>query len=260
MAFIKNQHQPERLIYGVGTSLKQWQQSETLNQLPVCDVARTFPAKQRVLIIAPHPDDEILGCAGLIQKLAKLKREVVLVAITNGTMSHPNSSYYTPEMLNQIRPQESLQALKMLDLDIHIERIALNIMDGQITNHTDLLYQALQNITRPDDILITTYEMDGHPDHEVAGQVVKYFAQQHELFCYRVFIWAWHWAEPDHPSLNLEQCFKIELDWAEVEQKRRAITCFQSQCVADPSTDQAPILSLFTIERILQPFEVYCYG
>lgn len=260
MAFIKDHHQPERLIYGAGTSIKEWQQWEELNQLPICEVAKTFPAKQRVLIIAPHPDDEILGCAGLIQKLAKLKREVVLVAITNGTMSHPDSSYYTSEKLNQIRPEESLQALNVLDLEIQIERIALNIMDGQISNKTELLYQALENITRSDDILISTYEMDGHPDHEAAGQVVKYFAQQHELSCYRVFIWTWHWAKPNHPSFNLEQCFKVELDLSEVYKKRQAIACFQSQCVADPSTHQAPILSAFTIERILQPYEVYCYG
>ena len=260
MAFISDQHQPERLIYGTGTSIKEWQQWEELNQLPSCDMAQTFPKHQRVLIIAPHPDDEILGCAGLIQKLAKLKREVVLVAISNGTMSHPDSTYYTPEKLDTIRPQESLQALKTLDLGVQIERIALNIVDGQISKQTDLLYQALEKITRSDDILISTYEMDGHPDHEAAGQVVKYFAQQHILSCYRVFIWTWHWASPHHPLLSLEHCFKVKLDATELEKKRQAISCFQSQCVVDPSTHQAPILSTFTIERILQPYEVYCYG
>ena len=39
---------------------------------------------ERIIIFAPHPDDEILGCAGLIQKVLKKKGKVWIVYLTNG--------------------------------------------------------------------------------------------------------------------------------------------------------------------------------
>lgn len=40
--------------------------------------------KDRILILAPHPDDEVLGCAGVIQKALHLKIPVQVVFLTNG--------------------------------------------------------------------------------------------------------------------------------------------------------------------------------
>lgn len=40
--------------------------------------------KQRLLIIAPHPDDEIIGCGGLIQKIKKAGGKVFVLFLTVG--------------------------------------------------------------------------------------------------------------------------------------------------------------------------------
>lgn len=42
----------------------------------------------KVLIVAPHPDDEIIGCAGLMQSLLKAGKEVHIVILTGGEGSH----------------------------------------------------------------------------------------------------------------------------------------------------------------------------
>src|SRR3546814_8197602 len=40
---------------------------------------------QRALVIAPHPDDEVLGCGGTIARLAAMGREVHVAIVTRGT-------------------------------------------------------------------------------------------------------------------------------------------------------------------------------
>jgi len=39
---------------------------------------------QRILIIVPHPDDETLGMAGIIQRAVELKRPIKVVIVTSG--------------------------------------------------------------------------------------------------------------------------------------------------------------------------------
>ena len=38
---------------------------------------------KKYLIIAPHPDDEILGCGGTINKIIKNKGQVAVLTICN---------------------------------------------------------------------------------------------------------------------------------------------------------------------------------
>lgn len=46
-------------------------------------------------------------------------------------------------------------------------------MDGQIHLQTDQLNQALSQIVQLEDILICSYALDGHPDHEAVGKQYK---------------------------------------------------------------------------------------
>ncbi len=43
------------------------------------------------LILAPHPDDESLGCGGLIAACVAAGRSPLVVILTDGAGSHPNS-------------------------------------------------------------------------------------------------------------------------------------------------------------------------
>ncbi|MHC5832664.1 MAG: PIG-L deacetylase family protein, partial [Nostoc sp.] len=42
-----------------------------------------------ILIVAPHPDDETLGCGGAIALLRSLNCHVQVLVISDGTLSHP---------------------------------------------------------------------------------------------------------------------------------------------------------------------------
>ena len=250
----------DRLIEGAGTAHQDWLNWSGLHQLKPLDLSMRFPVGKRVVVIAPHPDDEILGCAGLLQQLADLQREIILVAVSNGTQSHPDSQMYTPEQLNTIRPAETQQALETLGISHRVKRIALNFMDGEISRQKHQLQQALTTLLSPDDILVSTFDQDGHPDHEATGQVVQQLANDTHLICYQVLIWAWHWASPNDQRIPWHKTLKLPLSAQQLHNKHKAIGCFKSQLEVDHSTAQPPVLSKQTVQRMLMPYEVYRCG
>ena len=257
-----------RVIEGEGTSVTAWQNWHELQALPRVNITNSFgsptslPQRStlpRVCVFAPHPDDEILGCGGLLQQLTNNGNPILLIYVTNGTQSHPDSLIYPPEKLNIIRPNESLAALEALGIEQQVTTVSLNLEDGNVYNQQPLFYQKLANLIEADDLLITPFAHDGHPDHEATGQVVTTYARQHNIPCYQVLIWAWHWAKPADSRIPWHTAHRLDLTPAQVAKKTQAIHCFQSQISVDESTGNPPILSTQTIARITQPWEVYLY-
>ncbi|MGC9066690.1 MAG: PIG-L deacetylase family protein, partial [Candidatus Ratteibacteria bacterium] len=41
-------------------------------------------SKENIIVFAPHPDDEIIGCAGIIQECLEKQGTVYVVYLTNG--------------------------------------------------------------------------------------------------------------------------------------------------------------------------------
>lgn len=255
MATLKHPLVEDRIIEGQGTCREQW--LSAFKQHPLSPLNLEKFQSKRIVIVAPHPDDEILGCGGLMQQLICLNCRLVIVAVSNGTQSHPHSSKYSPDQLNRIRPQESWVALDRLEVSEYADRIALNLPDGQIHLHTGQLWQALDKLVQAEDILICSYAQDGHPDHEAVGKTVQTFALAHELSYFHVLIWAWHWAQPFDPRINWQQASAYALTEPQLIKKRQAIMQFKSQIEADESTGNAAVLTPAIIERLLMPWEVY---
>jgi LmbE family N-acetylglucosaminyl deacetylase len=79
----------------------------------------------RLLIISPHPDDETLGCAGLIRRAKALGASVTVAFVTNGdafpagVMQHSGKLRPTPEDyvdFGYARQREALSVLRSLGL------------------------------------------------------------------------------------------------------------------------------------------------
>ena len=70
--------------------------------------------KGRILVFAPHPDDEVLGCGGTIVRRIKEGYDVYIVFMTDGGSSHPN--IYSTE-LKAVRQQEAKDAARILGVD-----------------------------------------------------------------------------------------------------------------------------------------------
>lgn len=85
----------------------------------------TLNATDRILILAPHPDDETIACAGVIQKARQMNLPVRVVFLTNGDANQWSFVLYRkqPELLpgqvqamGQVRHDEALAATGTLGL------------------------------------------------------------------------------------------------------------------------------------------------
>ena len=68
-------------------------------------------------VLAPHPDDESLGCGGLLALLAEAGAPVHVVVVTDGARSHAASAAYPAPRLRALREDEARAAVAALGLD-----------------------------------------------------------------------------------------------------------------------------------------------
>ncbi|MST31813.1 hypothetical protein GHK86_03595, partial [Acidimicrobiaceae bacterium USS-CC1] len=73
VAFVVDEDHP-------GTSEAAWAGSDRLRELAALDL----PEVARVLVVAPHPDDEVLGAGGLLQVLRGRGVAIEVCAVTDG--------------------------------------------------------------------------------------------------------------------------------------------------------------------------------
>lgn len=246
----------DRQIQGSGTSPEAWAQWAGFNTMPTVAAAQLVPPGQRAVVVAPHPDDEILGCGGLLCMLGELGRRLALVAVTDGDGSHPHSTLWPASRLRNTRPLETREALRRL----HLERATvtrLAIPDGQVSEQEAALQQRLLDFITPEDVVFVTWRLDGHPDHEATGRAAVQACQARGARCIEVPIWTWHWAAPGDARVPWERACRLELDEDVLALKKQAVNAFGSQLSADTSTGQGPILPPTVVARLTRAWEVY---
>ncbi|WP_277757942.1 PIG-L family deacetylase [Pseudomonas sp. A34-9] len=244
-------------IVGQGTSLQQWQGSRQLAELDSIDVLDLVPPGSRAVIIAPHPDDEVLGCGGLLQLLAAAGRPLQLISVTDGSASHPGSERWSVERLSVIRPQESSEALRRLGVPMHrLKWLRGGFTDTQVAAQEAELSDFLERHLRAEDVIFTTWREDGHCDHEAVGRASAEAARRVGASCHELPVWTWHWATPEDAVVPWQRARKILLTPAQVARKRHAVHAFASQLEGDADAGLAPVLAPYVLDRLLQPFEV----
>ncbi len=88
---------------------------EAMAALPVVPL-HAVTGGRTALILAPHADDESLGCGGLIAAASAVGHPPFVLILTDGTGSHPNSRAFPPARLKQVREQEARDAVAILRL------------------------------------------------------------------------------------------------------------------------------------------------
>jgi len=244
-----------RQIEGAGTAPQAWRADAALAAVPTAALDALAPAGARVVLAAPHPDDEILAWGGLLAQLAQRGTETVLVAVTDGDGSHPGSSAWPVERLRAARPRETMAALAALGAAPEVVR--LGILDGAVRQAQAELARRLAAWLRPGDVIVTTWRHDGHPDHEATARAGAAAALACGATLLETPVWGWHWAAPGEGMMPLSRARKLALAPELLARKRAALGCFTSQLEADPSTGAGPVVPEYALERLLQPFELF---
>jgi LmbE family N-acetylglucosaminyl deacetylase len=244
-------------IVGQGTTLHQWQGSRHLAELDSIDILSLVPPGSRAVVVAPHPDDEVLGCGGLMQLLAAAGRPLQLISVTDGSASHPGSERWPVQRLSVIRPQESAEALRRLGLPMHrLKWLRGGFADTQVAAREDQLSDFIAGHLRSSDVVFTTWSEDGHCDHEAVGRASAEAARRVGATCHELPVWTWHWATPEDALVPWQRARKILLSPEQIARKRHAVHAFASQLEGDPDVGLGPVLAPYVLDRLLQPFEV----
>ncbi|HEY0624478.1 PIG-L family deacetylase [Sphingomonas sp.] len=139
------------------------------------------------LIVAPHPDDELIGAAGLIAHLLRRGTSVHVAVATDGAASHPNSRKWPRRRLIAARQMETRRALHRLGVmpgSIHF----LGLPDGRTTvdDCRRALVREIRRLPRLDLIVGPTRD-DAHPDHRAVAIALETTARHARLLGYRVW-------------------------------------------------------------------------
>jgi LmbE family N-acetylglucosaminyl deacetylase len=205
-----------------GTDERTWAAWPWLSTLPGAGPIGLSGIRSAV-IVAAHPDDEVLGAGGLISMLAASRARLRLVAVTDGERSH--RGHASPGPLARRRTAETDAALRALG-SRGTEIIRLKLPDGRLADRQDELAAALGPLVAGFDLCLAPWDRDLHPDHEAAGRAARGAATG---AFYSFPVWMWHWASPGDPRVPWDEALRVPLAPRTVGRKRAAITCFASQ-------------------------------
>ena len=199
--------------------------------LPLVDVT-AITGKRPILILAPHADDESLGCGGLIAQACAAGETVYVAILTDGTRSHPNSQAFPPARLKALREREAADAVAVLGLQSdHLS--FLGYTDASAPRGGRPLTQAADRLaeyvrTRGIATVCASWKNDPHCDHVAAHRII---AQASLLTSFRHLSYAvWGWTLPGNTWLPRSPIEGCRLDITDsLDAKRRAIACHRSQ-------------------------------
>lgn len=246
-----------RRIEGVGTSEDDWQAWSGLAAVPTIRGRELLPPGSRAVIVAPHPDDEVLACGGLLAMLAARAGSrrgpvpLALIGVSDGEGSHPGSRRWTPDRLAVTRRAERAEGLKRLGLTPQVT--ALGLPDGRIAAHREELVIQLLRLLQPRDVIFTTWRLDGHPDHEATGRACAQAATLSGCRLMEMPVWAWHWARPADARVPWHRLRRLPLSADALQRKRAATLAHRSQLVHDG--ERPPVLSTEAVARWMRSSE-----
>ncbi|MDZ4792386.1 MAG: PIG-L deacetylase family protein [Hyphomicrobiales bacterium] len=213
-----------------------------------------------VVIMAPHPDDETLGCGGLIAQAAAHERPVIIIVMTDGTQSHPNSARFPAPCLAETRRLESSEAAKLLGLDP--DRIVfLGLQDGALPASGEGFSAAVESVfricqTASAAALFCTWRHDHHLDHKAAWRMAEN-VQSRRL---HMRLWAYPvWGRALPAPIAEDAPAGVRLDIAaHLAAKQSAIRAHRSQ-VTDMIDDDPDgfKLSSAVISVFERPYEIF---
>lgn len=182
---------------------------------------RQLETFKNVVILAPHPDDEIFGCNALIQHQIEEAHGVSVIFLTDGEGSHRNCCSTNPIEIASNRQMLAKRANVSITKNIHF----LHFPDGGIgveetsTKEVKKIVKALNP-----DAIFTPHHFEGWHDHTNTNKIGSIIAKELNISLYEYCVWFWI-------SMSFSKAFKCR--WRnsrflipDQAKKRRAIDIY----------------------------------
>ena len=180
----------------------------------------------KILVIAPHPDDEVLGCGGTIKKYADAGEEVYLCIVTRN---------FSPEWTDELqkeREKEVENVRKILGIKkvffLNLPNTKLDTIPQKEIN--DAILKCIKEVGA--EVLYIPYYGDVHKDHRLIFEAAMVAARPKvgytvkKILCYEVISetdWAFHYFK-DVFSPNVYVDISKTLN-----EKIKAILCYKME-------------------------------
>ncbi len=189
--------------------------------LSLQNAKRWDPFPRRIVVLSPHPDDEILGAGGFLAAQTKRGIPITVLAATDGEAAYPEV-----QDLAEVRRQEQENALRMVGIfSDDIQR--LRLPDGRVSDHEASLSSWTAKFLDDASLLLAPWEFDPHPDHESCGRAAASAAATTGALHVSYFFWAWHSSTPS--TLTDLPLRRFELNTELQILKYRALAEYRSQ-------------------------------
>jgi N-acetylglucosamine malate deacetylase 1 len=122
-----------------------------------------------VLVVAPHPDDESIGCGGTVCLHRRRGDRVRVAFLTSGERGIDG---VPPEAARSIREAEAAEALDVLGVD---RMDFLRLPDLGLAEAAEPAARSLGEVLRadPPGLIYLPHAEEAHPDHEAALPIVR---------------------------------------------------------------------------------------
>lgn len=172
------------------------------------------PAAERALVLAPHPDDETIGCGGTLATLAAHGAEVHVLVATSGEASVADPAASAPATA-AARQREA--AVACAELGVHPPAFA-DLPDGRLGEHLPQLERRLTEVVSDlePQVVFAPWPLDGHPDHRAAARAVAGVALAPDVEIWTYEVWS---------PLPANRVVDVTRAW---DAKVRALACHDS--------------------------------
>lgn len=229
--------------------------------LPFAPLERIL-APGGLVVLAPHPDDESLGCGGLLAAAVAAGRAVAVVFVSDGGASHPHSRRYPRPALRRLREEEALAALATLGLPPGAARF-LALPDAAVPDAGPAFGAALDAILEAAravgaGTLLATWGQDPHCDHAATDAMAAAAALRMPGLRRLAYpVWG-HTLPPETPVPGGgPRGARLDIA-AQLPAKRRAIAAHRSQTTRLIDDDpEGFVLDDAMLARFDRPFEIF---
>jgi len=126
------------------------------------------PFGKSMLVVAPHQDDETIGCGGALALQVRSGNAAAIVMVHDGAPEHEELGM-TRQALTELRNEESRRAAAVLGLDpprfLNHAYLPENIVRASGELRTILTERKV-------DAVFTPFLLDGHPDHRTTNEIL----------------------------------------------------------------------------------------
>jgi len=222
--------------------------------------------RKKIIVFAPHPDDETVGCGGAIAKRISQGYDVLIVVMTDGRHAFSHSlgihSDPSPEEVKMKRREEIKGVMKIYGLPEE-NLILLDFEDRKLQENAEEAEEIVAQIlekNRPEEIYFPA-KQDYHKDHKATNRIVKNSIRKLGLPTTKYQYIVSHRFSRIGPIYNdLLEPFKhtIFMDISEfLRLKEQALRAYMSEISIISKTQKRPIVE--DHEQYLRPYEEFYF-